>query len=156
RIEGGLKDMIQAISACPTTIAEIVALAAKIEADEIKVDDVVDGFVDADEAAAAPVVSAADDDEDDEEEDEEEDESEGGGAAAGGYSAEQLAQLKAQALETFAIISTHYDKMCKPSCAYGSKSYVAAQEAISAQLLGIRFTAKVVEKLCDTLRGQME
>ena len=33
---------------------------------------------------------------------------------------------------------------------------MSAQEAISAELLGIRFTAKVVEKLCDTLRGQME
>ena len=156
RIEGGLKDMIQAISACPTTIAEIVALAAKIEADEIKVDDVVDGFVDPDEGTAA-VVSAAADDEDDEEEEDEEEEGEGGGAAAaGGYSAEQLAQMKALALEKFAFISANYDKMCKPSCAYGSKSYVAAQEAISDALLGIRFTAKVVEKLCDTLRGQME
>jgi RNA polymerase primary sigma factor len=33
---------------------------------------------------------------------------------------------------------------------------VAAQEVISTELLGIRFTAKVVEKLCDTLRGQMD
>jgi RNA polymerase primary sigma factor len=49
-----------------------------------------------------------------------------------------------------------YDKMRKASGGYGSKAYVAAQEAISAELLGIRFTAKVVEKLCDTLRGQME
>ncbi|MBC7455114.1 MAG: RNA polymerase sigma factor RpoD, partial [Massilia sp.] len=46
RIEGGLKDMVQAISACPTTIAEIIALSHKIERDEIKVDEVVDGFVD--------------------------------------------------------------------------------------------------------------
>ena len=152
RIEEGLKDMIQAISACPTTIAEIIALAAKIEADELKVDDVVDGFVDPNETAAA-VVSTSDEDEDEEEVDEEE----GAGAAvAGGYSAEQLAQMKALALEKFGFISANYEKMCKPSCAYGSKTYVAAQEAISAQLLGIRFTAKVVEKLCDTLRGQME
>jgi RNA polymerase primary sigma factor len=56
RIEGGLKDMIQAISACPTTIAEIVALARKIEADELKVDEVVDGFVDLNEANNAPAV----------------------------------------------------------------------------------------------------
>ena len=32
RIEGGLKDMVQAISACPTTIAEIIALSHKIDA----------------------------------------------------------------------------------------------------------------------------
>ncbi|MGC8030576.1 sigma-70 factor domain-containing protein, partial [Salmonella enterica] len=37
RIEDGLKDMIQAISACPTTIAEILAAADRISKDEIKV-----------------------------------------------------------------------------------------------------------------------
>ncbi|NVD70941.1 RNA polymerase sigma factor RpoD [Duganella sp. BJB1802] len=159
RIEGGLKDMIQAISACPTTIAEIVALAKKIEADELKVDEVVDGFVDLNEANNTPAVAAApaaasDDDEEEEEEVEEEDGDANGGAA--GFSTEQLAQLKKAALEKFDVISTQYDKMRKASGGYGSKAYVSAQEAISAELLGIRFTAKVVEKLCDTLRGQME
>ncbi|USX12681.1 RNA polymerase sigma factor RpoD [Oxalobacteraceae bacterium OTU3CAMAD1] len=159
RIEGGLKDMIQAISACPTTIAEIVALARKIEADELKVDEVVDGFVDLNEANNAPAVAAApaapsEDDEEEEEEVEEEDGDANGGAA--GFSTEQLAQLKKAALEKFDVISSQYDKMRKAAGGYGSKAYVAAQEAISAELLGIRFTAKVVEKLCDTLRGQME
>ena len=46
RIEDGLKHMIQAISACPTTIAEILALADRIEKDEIRVDEVVDGLID--------------------------------------------------------------------------------------------------------------
>ena len=39
---------------------------------------------------------------------------------------------------------------------YGSAAYEDAQAVISYELLGIRFTAKVVEKLCDTLRGQMD
>jgi hypothetical protein len=39
---------------------------------------------------------------------------------------------------------------------YNSKPYVKAQEAISNELMGIRFTAKVVEKLCDTLRAQVD
>ncbi|MRW92935.1 RNA polymerase sigma factor RpoD [Duganella sp. FT80W] len=157
RIEEGLKDMIQAISACPTTIAEIIALAKKIESDEMKVDDVVDGFVDPYESAPAPAVSSAASDDDDEEEvedDVEEDGDAGGGAA--GYSTEQLAQLKIAALEKFQFIEGNFEKMRKAAGGYASKAYVAAQEAISAELLGIRFTAKVVEKLCDTLRGQME
>ncbi|NGZ83998.1 RNA polymerase sigma factor RpoD [Duganella aceris] len=159
RIEGGLKDMIQAISACPTTISEIVALAKKIEADELKVDEVVDGFVDLNETSSAPAAAAApaaasEDDEEEEEEIEEEDGDANGGAA--GFSTEQLAQLKKAALEKFDVISTQFEKMRKATGGYGSKAYVAAQETISAELLGIRFTAKVVEKLCDTLRGQME
>ena len=158
RIEEGLKDMIQAISACPTTIAEILALADKIGNDEMKVDDVVDGFVDPDDSAPAPVVSGAASDDDDEEDGEDDGEEEDGDAAGGaaGYSTEQLAQLKIAALDKFAFISGQFEKMRKAPGGYASKSYVAAQEAISAQLLGIRFTAKVVEKLCDTLRGQME
>jgi len=160
RIEGGLKDMIQAISACPTTISEIVALARKIEADELKVDEVVDGFVDLNETSSSPAAApaapaaASEDDEEEEEEIEEEDGDANGGAA--GFSTEQLAQLKKAALEKFDVISTQFDKMRKAAGGYGSKAYVAAQETISAELLGIRFTAKVVEKLCDTLRGQME
>jgi RNA polymerase primary sigma factor len=160
RIEGGLKDMVQAISACPTTIAEIIALSHKIARDEIKVDEVVDGFVDLNEsntpAAPAPHVAASDDDEDDEEEHEEEDGDANGGAA--GFSTEQLAQLKKGALEKFELIEAQFDKMAAAFTkeGYGSAKYVKAQEIISNELLGIRFTAKVVEKLCDTLRGQMD
>src|SRR4029450_12039502 len=46
RIEDGLKHMIQAISACPTTIAEILNLADRISKDDMRVDEVVDGLVD--------------------------------------------------------------------------------------------------------------
>jgi RNA polymerase primary sigma factor len=160
RIEGGLKDMIQAISACPTTIAEIVALSEKIANDEVKVDEVVDGFVDLNEASApAPVVVAAeasgDEEEEEEEEEVEEEDGDANGGAAG-FSTEQLAQLKKGALEKFAVISSQFEKMRKAPEGYGSKAYAKAQEAISQELLGIRFTAKIVEKLCDTLRGQMD
>jgi RNA polymerase primary sigma factor len=162
RIEGGLKDMVQAISACPTTIAEIIALAHKIERDDIKVDEVVDGFVDLNESANAPAphaphnAAASDEDDEDEEEHEEEDGDANGGAA--GFSAEQLLQLRRGALDKFAIIEVQFEKMAKAfeKDGYGSKNYVKAQEVISNELLGIRFTAKVVEKLCDTLRGQMD
>jgi RNA polymerase primary sigma factor len=159
RIEGGLKDMVQAISACPTTIAEIIALAHKIERDEIKVDEVVDGFVDLNESATphAPAPHAAHDDEDDDDDEHEEEDGDANGGAAG-FSAEQLLQLKKGALEKFAVIEAQFEKMAKAfeKDGYGSKHYVKAQEVISNELLGIRFTAKVVEKLCDTLRGQMD
>src|SRR5213079_1761088 len=46
RIEEGLKYMIMAISACPMTVAQILDLAYKIERDELKIDDVVDGLMD--------------------------------------------------------------------------------------------------------------
>ncbi len=164
RIEEGLKDMIQAISACPTTIAEILAAAERIEAEEIKVDEIVDGMVDleAGEAQEAPVAAAADEEEADadeeaEEEAEEEEETNTGGAAAG-FSAEQMEQLRRDAMAKFAEIASQFDKMRKAfeREGYKSKPYVKAQETISNELLGLRFTAKFVEKLCDTLRGQVD
>lgn len=162
RIEDGLKDMIQAISACPTTIAEILAAADRIEKEEIKVDEIVDGLVDpnaSDEVAAPPVAAAAEEDEEDEdEEDEEEEEEDNSGGGAAGFSAEQLEQLKRDSLGKFEEISNQFDKMRKAyeKEGYNSKPYVKAQETISNELLSIRFTAKFVEKLCDTLRGQVD
>jgi len=165
RIEDGLKDMIQAISACPVTIAEIIDAASKIEKDEIKIDEIVDGMVDPEEdeqtsptAVAPSSTDDEDEDEDEAEEAEEEEEEASASPGAAGYSAEQLEALKASALEKFDTIAQQFDKMRKAfeKDGYNSKAYVKAQEAISNELLGIRFTAKVVEKLCDTLRGQVD
>jgi len=161
RIEDGLKDMIQAISACPTTIAEILVAADKIKNDEIKVDEIVDGLVDMSEGEVVVAAAASDeeeDEEDEEDEEEEEEEGESSGSGAAGFSAEQLEQLKRDALGKFATISTQFDNMRKAfeKEGYNSKPYVKAQEIISNELLGIRFTAKVVEKLCDTLRAQVD
>jgi RNA polymerase primary sigma factor len=164
RIEEGLKDMIQAISACPTTIAEILAAADRISKDEMKIDEIVDGLVDPDaseDVAPAPAAAAAADDEDEEgaEEEEEEEEEEGNAAGgAAGFSAEQLEQLKRDALGKFEEISSQFEKMRRAfeKEGYNSKPYVKAQETISNELLSIRFTAKFVEKLCDTLRGQVD
>nr|WP_245182148.1 RNA polymerase sigma factor RpoD [Glaciimonas immobilis] len=165
RIEDGLKDMIQAISACPTTIAEIILAAERISKDEIKIDEIVDGLVDlnaTDEAVNTSVAAASEDDSEEDEEEEEEEEAEeeeaNSNSGAAGFSAEQLEQLKRDALVKFETISTQFDKMRKAfeKEGYSSKSYTKAQEIISNELLGIRFTAKVVEKLCDTLRGQVD
>ena len=51
RIEEGLRDMISAISSCPTTILEIIDQAEKIRADEVKIDEVVDGLADDEEGS---------------------------------------------------------------------------------------------------------
>src|SRR5213080_2018164 len=48
RIEDGLKHMVMAISACPTTIADILAMAERVANEEIRIDELVDGLIDAD------------------------------------------------------------------------------------------------------------
>ncbi len=157
RIEEGLKHMIQAISACPATIAEILAIAAKIEADQMRIDELIDGFVDVeDEAIIADngddevdETSAADSDAEDEEEDEE---------AAAAAAAANLAQLRTDALERFAVIADLFTKLGKAYVKYGyrSKQYDKLQTGISDELMKFRFTAKQVDALCDTMRGLVE
>ncbi|EKZ96849.1 RNA polymerase sigma factor RpoD [Cupriavidus sp. HMR-1] len=163
RIEAGLKDMVMAISACPVTISEILASAERVANEEIKIDEFVDGLIDpnAEEVqdnSPAQAVAADDEDEDSDEDGddgEEEDDESGGGAGA---SARQLEELKVAALEKFRVIAEQFDKMRRAfeKEGYKSKPYVKAQEAIQAELMSIRFTARNVERLCDTLRGQVD
>ena len=46
RIEDGLKHMVLAISACPTTITEILEMANKVALEEMRIDELVDGLID--------------------------------------------------------------------------------------------------------------
>ena len=153
RIEEGLKHMIQSVSACPATIAEILALADKVTKEELRIDEVIDGFIDVqDDMVAEPVVE--EDDLDEEEADEEEESEDDGEAAA----AANLAQLKEDALARFAVIADLFTKMGKAYEKYGyrSKQYDKLQSQISDELMQFRFSAKQVDALCDTMRGLVE
>ena len=149
RIEGGLQYMMQAISASPTTIAEILALAAKIRAGEMTISEAVDGFVAEDEAD--DYVAEEDFDEFDEEDD---DDGQGGSRAL----TKKLEELKNAALVKFDALSTHFDKMRKSyeKDGYQSPSYNRAQMAVSAEIMSIRFTVKTIERLCHILRSQVD
>src|SRR5690606_14285264 len=68
RIEGGLQDMMQAISGSPSVMAEILSYADQVASGEIPISQLVDGFVVADEAddyVAEEDVDSFDDSEDD-------------------------------------------------------------------------------------------
>ncbi|HET9821825.1 MAG TPA: RNA polymerase sigma factor RpoD, partial [Burkholderiaceae bacterium] len=149
RIEGGLQAMMLAISASPTTIAEILAMAAKIRAGEMQISDAVDGFVSDDEAD--DYVAEEDFDEfDDAEEDDE-------GASSKALT-KRLEELKAAALVKFDALAAHFDKMRKAyeKDGYRSPAYNKAQHAVSDEIMSIRFTVKTIERLCDILRSQVD
>lgn len=154
RIESGLKDMLQAISACPSVIQEVLVTAEKVKSDDVIIDDIIDGFHVPDSLdIPAPVILANTDDDEEEEDDEE------GGAAetSNTLSAEQLAQMKATALEKFAAIKTSFDDMFAQieKNAYQSPAYQHAQENVAKEMESIRFSVKTTEKWCDILRKQM-
>jgi RNA polymerase primary sigma factor len=151
RIEDGLKHMIHAISSCPTTIQEILNLADKVENDEMRIDEVVDGLVDPNEAEVAE--AALSEEELDGAEEIEEDEDEDGSIAAA-----NLELLKQESLAKFNSIRKTFKRMKKVLVEKGhrSRAYKDLQEEISAELMQIRFSAKQVELLCSSLRGLVE
>ena len=153
RIEDGLKHMILAISACPTTIAEILDLADRIERDEIRVDEVVDGLVDPNEEDVIEAEFNTEAEAEEEELEEEENEDEDGAIAAA-----DLEQLKQDALERFNTIRRAYKRMKKALLEKGARSraFKDLQELVSAELMQIRFGAKIVDALCSSLRGLVE
>jgi RNA polymerase primary sigma factor len=145
RIEEGLKHMIMAISACPMTVANILELAGKIEKDELKIDDLVDGLMDFKEELAP--VSEGDDEETEEDE-----------ADAGKLASENLERLKVAAMEKFLAIRKHFARMLVVLTKDGHKApkYLEHQKKISAELMQIRFAARMVERLCDSVRTEVD
>jgi RNA polymerase primary sigma factor len=155
RIEDGLKHMVMAISACPTTISEVLVAAEKIRNEQMRIDEVVDGLIDPNAVEVfsppQPVVPAAaaagaDFDDDDAEVD------------PSGANAAKVAELRRASLEKFEHIGRWFDKMrvSFEKEGYKSKGYLKSQSELQETLMTIRFTAKMVEKLCDTLRGQVD
>jgi RNA polymerase primary sigma factor len=156
RIEEGLRHMILAISACPTTVQEILDLADKVEKDELRIDEVVDGLIDPnakDEFDPKKAESAA------EEEEAQIEEEEGGGEEDDGAAqSASLLALRGEALEKFARIRRLYEKLVKALENKGSKDkdYLRAREQISNELMTIRFTARTVERLSDSVRSLVD
>ncbi|MCK2125227.1 RNA polymerase sigma factor RpoD [Thauera aromatica] len=165
RIEDGLKHMVQAISACPTTIAEMLEIVDRVARDEAKIDELIDGLIDpnanGEEAAAddseddaGSAAIGTDDDSSDGDDDSDDDDD----SSAESANAASLLQLKNDALARFEVIRAPYVEKMATLEKKGSQdlSYLALQQRISDELLNIRFTAKAIERLCDSVRHMVE
>jgi RNA polymerase primary sigma factor len=157
RIEDGLKHMVQAIAACPTTIADLLALVDKVENNEISVDELVDGLIDSDiglEDALAVEDNEAEEEHDDEDDEGDDDD----GAKAAAISAEALAKLREEVLSRFAVIRKANTEMNKIRDEKGSQdpAYKKLHLTVLEELTAFRFSAKQVEALCDQVRTMVE
>ncbi len=149
RIEEGLRHMVQAISSCPLTIQQILDMATQVEKDELRIDELIDGFVEAEAEAAAPeedVEAEADDSDEDDEE------------ATAAVAAANLAQLKTEALAQFDYIRKAYKKAQTAQAKYGfaSPQHLKAQNEVTELLMAIRFSVRQVDNLCEQIRSAVE
>ena len=167
KIENALKNMVQAISACPGSIAEILALIEQVRNDEIRVDEVVEAIIDPNEVLlnelglghlenTKPDDEEGEADSDDEDGDEEDEDDSGGDSEA--ISAAHLAELKQKVLEHFAFIESEYGKMIKQLEKHGSQhaNYLKHRDAIANKLLEVRFATRQIENLSSNLRSRVE
>jgi RNA polymerase primary sigma factor len=149
RIEGGLMAMMEAISASPATIAQILGLGEDIREGKVVITTIVDGFSNPNEAD--DYVAEEDFDEFDAADD---DDGKGGSKAL----TKKLEELKREAMLRFDKMRELHEKIYKTyeKEGYGTPSYVKTQKALSEELMSIRFTAKAIEKLCDMVRAQVD
>lgn len=168
KIENALKNMIQAIAACPGSVAEILALIEQIKKDEIRVDEVVEAIIDSNEvllnelglghleSVPTPANHAAEEEhsEDDDTENDEEDDSSDSAA----LESQNLEELKADVLEHFKQIEKSYGLMMRALNRSGSKSakYLEHREAIAHKLLEVRFATRQIDALSTSLRSRVE
>lgn len=140
RIEDGLSYMVQAISACPTTIDALLKTIEQVRLSEMRVDEVVDGFWGDTQEEVLKKNTKMNFDEDEEKAD------------------QDLEKLKVRVLEKFDRVSHAFVQMrsAYETNGYRSRSYLEAQSKLTNELMEVRFTVKTIERLCDTLRREVD
>ncbi|MDP1864223.1 MAG: RNA polymerase sigma factor RpoD [Thiobacillus sp.] len=154
RIEEGLRHMVMAISSCPLTIQQILDMASQVENETMRIDELIDGFVEVEaekeeEEEEEEEDSDSEDDDDSEEDDEE---------ATAKLAAANLAQLKVEALAQFDFIRKAYKKAQNAHVKFGlgSPQHMKAQSEVTELLMVIRFTVRQVDSLCEKIRSAVE
>ena len=156
RIEDGLMQVLRAVSTCPTTISLLLDAADRVERGEMRLDEVVDAFIDPnaleaeavsedDEAVLLEGEDAADSDDDEDEDGEET------------LEADKGPQLE-EALERFAVIREAYLNLLT-SHAEGEMhdaSYQEKRRELADRFLEIKLNGRQIDVMADALRSLTE
>ena len=137
RIEDGLKHMVLAIARCPITVGEILESAERIRSGDVAIDEIVDGIITPDDQGNA--IGAHEDETD---------------MGASAMTVGQLEELKEKSLEVFDHVAEHFHSLVQIFDEKGPKAteLETIKDAIQQELMGIRFTAKTADRLCESLR----
>ncbi len=145
RIEEGVRQSIQAIATCPATIAEVVKMMDLIEADQMRLSDLLVDFIDPN-AVDVPIprpsapkeATAAKDSDDDEEED--------------------TGPDREEALARFARIRKHHKGLIKAleKKGLGSPEAAKLQAKLVDEFLQIKFVLKQIQRLVESVRALVD
>ena len=154
RIEEGLRSMVQAISASPGIINDLMVMADKVRKGELGVDEFVDGLIDVEAEKELAKVEAALESAADEGAEEEDDDQDDTGKASG-MSEEDLKIFTKEVLKRFSSIKRAHNKLealRKQKKWMDDPEYKKHQDSIVKVLVNFRFSSKFIEVLCDKIR----
>jgi len=141
---------MEAIGASPAAIAEILAMAEEIREGKAVVSAIVDGFSSPNETDGNVAEENFDEKFDKEEGDD--------GKDGSKVLTHRREELKNEVLRRFDTLKSLLDQLhfIYAREGYGSPEYLRVQGEISSELMTIRFTAKIIEKLCNLVRTQVD
>ena len=155
RIEDGLKHMVQAISACPGIIDDLMQMGDKVKAGELSVDEFVDGLIDLEAEKELNEALGMNEEESSNDEDSDDDDDSSSSDNGKGMSSEDLKVLTEEVLKRFKKIKSAHKKLAllrEKNKWIDDPEYKKHQDIIQKELLNFRFSAKLVEVLCDKVR----
>jgi len=154
RIEDGIRESIVAIASCPATIGEVLRMMDLVEAEQMRLTDLVVDFIDpnakdvplpeihADEDGVPAGAAKPKDDE----------ESEDGGTE------EDVGPDRDEALRRFARIRKLHASLAKAldKNGFGAPEALRAQKKLTEEFLEIKFVAKQINRLVEDVRALVE
>jgi RNA polymerase primary sigma factor len=150
RIEEGLSQVLFAIGHFPRSIETLLLLYAKVEAEEMRLTDLISGFIDpdAEEEIPTPAVvnrgaeaQKADDDNDDDDDDSEEEEEE-----------IDTGPDPEEAREHFEKLAKLYKASQSAAVLKSPKKAVSSREEVAEWFMRLKLTQKVIDALTSSLR----
>ncbi len=150
RIEDGMNQMLESLASHPETIAELLREFNQVEAGELRLAEVITGFVDADEEpmpAPATTTAAAEEEESDDEDDD--------GVSASDDSGDDDTQLDIEEVrERIAAMEKLYTKTVNAIGKHGKdhKTSQKLQDELTAAFLEFRLAPKLVDRMVSNLR----
>ena len=155
RIEDGLKHMVQAISACPGIIDDLMQMGEKVKAGELLVDEFVDGLIDLEAEKELNEALGMNEEESSNDEDSDDNDDDTSSDNGKGMSSEDLKMLTEEVLKRFKKIKAAHKKLAllrEKNKWIDDSEYKKHHDVIQKELLNFRFSAKLVEVLCDKVR----
>ncbi len=154
RIEDGIRQSTEAIATCPATITDVLRMMDMVEAEQMRLTDLVVDFIDPNAVDEAPPEMPSDENRAAAGDEEEESDEEGGGAGAD----EEGGPDREEALVRFARIRKLHGSLTKAleKKGFGSPEVAKIQGKLADEFLQIKFVSKQINRLVEQVRSLVD